>query len=121
MIRAAALLALLLASPAAAQANLRVIDGDTIAVHGAPVRIIGMDAPEMHGRCPRETALARRARDRLAELLADGVTIIRRGRDRYGRGLAIVQDGRGRDVAQVMISEGLARPYTGRGRREGWC
>lgn len=121
MIRAGALAALLLAPPAAAQPSLRVIDGDTIAVRGAPVRIIGLDAPELHGRCPRETALARRARDRLAQLLSGGATITRRGRDRYGRGLAVVQDAQGRDVAQVLISEGLARAYDGRGRREGWC
>lgn len=121
MIRVAVLgLALLLAAPAGAQ-SLRVIDGDTIAVRGTTIRIIGLDAPEMRGRCPAETRLARRAKERLAELLAGGASLTRRGRDRYGRGLAIVQDAQGRDVAQVMISEGLARPYNGRGRRAGWC
>jgi endonuclease YncB( thermonuclease family) len=27
----------------------------------------------------------------------------------------------GRNVAGIMIREGLARPYTGAGRRRGWC
>ena len=44
-----------------------------------------------------------------------------RGRDRYGRTLAIVRDRAGRDLARIMIAEGLARPYDGRGRRLGWC
>lgn len=121
MIRSLALALLLgLAAPAGAQ-SLRAIDGDTVAVRGQPVRIIGMDAPELHGRCPAEIRLARQAQARLAELLAGGATVRRRGRDRYGRALAVVEDAEGRDVAQVMIAEGLARPYDGRGRRGGWC
>lgn len=108
------------ASPAGAQ-TLRVIDGDTIAVSGTTIRIMGLDAPEMHGRCAAEIRLARRAKDRLGELLAGGADIARHGRDRYGRTLAVVRDARGRDVAHVLISEGLARPYNGRGRRQGWC
>ncbi|MBR0681943.1 thermonuclease family protein [Roseomonas eburnea] len=122
MTRALTALGLLLALGASACAqSLRVIDGDTVSVRGEAVRIVGLDAPEIHGRCPAESRLARQAQARLAELLAGGATITRRGRDRYGRGLAIVQDAEGRDVAQVMISEGLARPYDGRGRRAGWC
>jgi endonuclease YncB( thermonuclease family) len=34
--------------------------------------------------------------------------------------LAVVRDARGRDVAGILIGEGLARPYHG-GRRSGWC
>jgi endonuclease YncB( thermonuclease family) len=41
------------------------------------------------------------------------------GQDRYGRTLAVVLAD-GRDVAEVLIGEGLAREYHG-GRREGWC
>lgn len=114
--------ACILAGTAAAQAQtIRVIDGDTIALRGTTIRIIGLDAPEIHGRCPAETRLARAARDRLAELLRDGATVWRRGRDRYGRALAVVRDGAGRDVADTLIAEGLARAYLGRGPRGGWC
>ena len=84
-------------------------------------RIIGMDAPEMHARCPVELTMARAARDRLAVLVEHGVTLHPRGRDRYRRLLAVVLDARGRDVATVLVGEGLARPYGGRGRRQGWC
>jgi endonuclease YncB( thermonuclease family) len=82
---------------------------------------MGLDAPELHGRCPAEIAQARAARHRLAVLVKDGVTLHPHGRDRYRRLLAVVRDSRGRDVALVMIREGHARPYDGRGRRQGWC
>jgi micrococcal nuclease len=112
---------LALAPPARSQAGLRVIDGDTIAVRGTTIRIMGLDAPEIRGACPAESRLAQRARARLVQLLADGVAIERHGRDRYGRALAVVRDALGRDVAGVLIAEGLAHPYFGRGPRGGWC
>lgn len=112
---------LLVAPPAAPQANLRVIDGDTIVYRGETIRIRGLDAPEMHGRCEAETRRARQARDRLVQLLAGGLRTYPSGRDRYGRTLAVVRDMAGRDVARILITEGLARPYHGRGQRQGWC
>jgi micrococcal nuclease len=119
----AAIGALLLAAPPGAtqDTTLRVIDGDSIVVRGNTIRIMGLDAPELHGACPAEIALAQRARARLQMLLAGPYTIERHGRDRYGRTLARVLDARGRDVAAVLISEGLARAYDGRGPRGGWC
>jgi len=45
----------------------------------------------------------------MAELIAGGVTLRPHGRDRYWRLLVVVTDSRGRDVAVVMIREGLAR------------
>lgn len=116
----ALLLAATLSSPALALERARVVDGDTIRVDGKAIRIMGLDAPEIRGRCPAETAAARRARARMAELIAEGVTLRRHGRDRYRRSLAIVKDSRGRDVAAVMIREGHARPYGGE-RRRSWC
>ena len=82
-----AALLLALAAPAAADA-VRVIDGDTIVHRGQTIRIMGLDAPEVHHRCPAEKALAERARARLAQLLADGFTVREQGSDRYGRVLA---------------------------------
>jgi len=113
--------AILALAPPASGERLRVIDGDTIAVGGTTIRIIGLDAPELRGACPAEIRLARRAQARLVQLLGAGHQVERRGRDRYGRTLAVVRDARGRDVAPVMIREGLARPYNGRGPRGGWC
>lgn len=118
---ALALLWLLLAAPAVAQQRAEVIDGDTIRAGGRTVRLIGLDAPELRGRCPAEIALARRARERLAEILGGRAWLTTRGRDQYGRVLAVVRDAEGRDVAQLLIAEGLARPYDGRGPRPQWC
>ncbi|MGK7871444.1 thermonuclease family protein [Falsiroseomonas sp. E2-1-a20] len=106
--------------PASAQ-RAEVIDGDTIRVAGVVVRMMGLDAPERRARCPAEARLAARATARLRQLVRPRVWLERRGRDRYRRTLAVVRDGAGRDLAQVMIREGLARPYNGQGQREGWC
>ncbi len=111
---------LLLSDPAQA-ARIRAVDGDTLALGRERVRVVGLDAPELHGRCERETVLARAAQRRMAQLVAGGVTLRPHGRDRFGRLLAVVHDRRGRDVARVMVRQGLARPYDGRGRRGGWC
>ena len=108
-------------APSAAQVRCQAVDGDTLRCGAERVRMVGLDAPELHGQCPREVRRARAARDRLAELVAGGVTLRPRGRDRYRRLLALVRDRQGRDVAVVMIREGHARPYDGRSRREGWC
>lgn len=103
---------LLAASTAHAQPTIAVVDGDTLRVDRRLVRLIGLDAPELHGAC---------AARRLAELVQGGVTLHPHGRDRYGRTLALVFDADGRNLATVLISEGLARRYDGRGPRSGWC
>lgn len=112
-----------LLSYAVAAQPARAVDGDTLAIGTERVRIMGLDTPEAgsRARCPREAALARRATGRLAELLASGVTLDRRGPDRYGRTLAVVREARGRDVAEILISERLAVPYQGRSPRQNWC
>ena len=124
MRRAAFLAALVagicLATPASPQMRCGVVDGDTLRCGGELVRIVGIDTPERHGRCPFETRLARQATDRLKELAEGGIYMRPRGRDRYGRLLAEVRDVRGDDVAEVMIREGLGRPNHGE-RRKGWC
>lgn len=117
----AAALALVPAPPAGAADQIRVTDGDTIRIGDERIRIMGIDAAEMNCRCARECRLARKATDRLRELLAVGyVAIERKGRDRYRRTLAIVRVG-GRDVGEVMIAEGLVRRYNGRTKRAPWC
>ena len=61
------------------------------------------------------------AKERLEELLASGeVRVIENGRtDKYRRTLAHVEVD-GRDVGEILIGEGLARPYSGE-RRKSWC
>jgi len=120
-----------LPGPVAAEV-LDVIDGDTIAVRArvwighevtTHVRLDEADTPELRGRCDREKMLARAARDRVAALAPAGSAVWLRGvvLGKYaGRVVARVQLPDGRDLAEVLLSEGLARRYDG-GRREEWC
>lgn len=117
------LIFLTITTPVLAQYQfVQVVDGDTVRANGRLVRIVGLNTPELRGKCPYERNLAMRASNRLSELVADGVILeeVNR-RDRYGRLLAIVRNTRGQDVAHVLISEGLAEAYNGRGRRRDWC
>ena len=122
--------AILLPAPAAAECFSwpveSVYDGDTLraTVEGQStrIRVIGLDTPELppHNKCASEKERGYVARDRLRALLSGAeVAICPDGQDRYGRTLAVVLAD-GRDVAEVLIDEGLAREYHG-GRREGWC
>ena len=102
---------------------VRVVDGDTFDYAGARIRIADIDTPEIHGRCPYETALAARATRRLRGLLAEGEFELHplssgRDRDRFGRELRIVTRN-GRSLGDVLVAEGLARTWSG--RREPWC
>lgn len=103
--------------------EIRVWDGDSIRLNGGyqseAVRLANIDAPEIEGQCRFEIALAQRAKLRLAEIL-DGQRIVihREGTDRYGRTLATVLVN-GVDAGDWLVSEGLARTWTG--RREPWC
>lgn len=139
--RAGLAAALLLASaPAEAKQTLRgpyyaqvtgVTDGDTLKVRVSlwidletvtSVRLRGIDAPEMRGRCDAEKTLAVQAKGALGRATTQVVLLRNVTRDKYaGRVEAdvyTVPDGR--DLAKAMIASGLARPYDG-GRRGDWC
>jgi micrococcal nuclease len=100
-----------------------VVDGDTFRIGGVKVRIADIDTPETHpARCRREAELGDAATRRLHALLnAGAVTLapVDRDADRYGRKLRVVAVD-GRNVGDMLVAEGLARPYAG-GRRAGWC
>ncbi|MEY8800157.1 thermonuclease family protein [Leisingera sp. XS_AS12] len=103
--------------------QIRVVDGDTIEYAGRKYRLTGYDTPETHfSECSSEKALGDRATRRLRQLIdrADSVRLeTERGTDRYGRGLGrLLIDGR--DAGDLLINEGLARPYRG-GQRQSWC
>ena len=105
----------------------RVLDGDTVVLScpgEAPerARLTGYDTPEVFSPgCRAERALGETATERLRALVRDGetFTITRRGYDRYDRRLAKVAID-GRDVGDILVSEGLALRYSG-GRRIDWC
>lgn len=99
-----------------------VIDGDTFRLSGAKIRIADIDTPEIHEpRCRAEAALGDRATHRLRALLNAGAFSLKpveRSEDRYGRMLRIVMR-EGRSIGRVLVTEGLARPWTG--SRQPWC
>ncbi|RUV98341.1 thermonuclease family protein [Mesorhizobium sp. M5C.F.Ca.IN.020.14.1.1] len=102
------------------------IDGDTIIADGTRIRIANIDAPEIRDfHCDAERRLGLVAKRRMVELLASGPVTVHPGdpksgrlKDRYGRMLATIEVD-GRDVGEIMIGEGLARPWTG--KRRSWC
>lgn len=110
---------------------VRVIDGDTVEVLAriwpdhyveARVRLAGIDAPELRGRCAGEIAQAERAKARLAALLSGNRLLLADVRyGKYaGRVVARVLTEDGRDVAGILLAEKLVRAYDG-GRRTDWC
>lgn len=112
---------MILAALALAACPLHIVDGDTFDYQCERVRISDIDTPELRGRCLQERILAVLARERLRVLLGEGpFELVRSGRDRdrFGRRLrVVVRDGR--SLGDVLVSEGLARTWTG--RREPWC
>ena len=110
---------------------LRIIDGDTFEARvrvwpgldvDTKVRLRGIDAAELHARCPDELAKAQAARVALQAILADGgVAISRVGVDKYGgRVDAAVSTRSTADVSAALLNGGFARSYDG-GKRGTWC
>lgn len=87
-----------------------------------PVRLAGIDTPEMKGQCEREKQLARQARDLIRALLSEArhIRLHKASRDKYFRiDARVVADGQ--DVGQILISKGLAVPYDGGTKTMDWC
>jgi micrococcal nuclease len=104
-----------------------VVDGDTFKLGVRKIRIIGIDAPEVHARCPEEARMAEAATVELQRLLNQGPFRMS-GRiddmkDRFGRDLRtlsrIRRDGTEQSIADDMRASGLARRYLG--YKSGWC
>jgi endonuclease YncB( thermonuclease family) len=111
---------------------LRVIDGDSLVVRATiwlgqevetTVRLLGVDTPELRGKCSEERKLATRSRQLTARLAQQGADITLReiqfGKF-AGRVLARVVTAGGVDVGEALIEAGLGREYHG-GRRVSWC
>lgn len=110
---------------------LRVLDGDTISVKArvwigsdveTSVRIEGIDAPEIKGKCEKERSMAEAARQEVARLLGGGnVSIYNIRLEKYaGRVMAQIQTADGINIGKHMVEKGFARPYHG-DKRKPWC
>ncbi|MGJ7040917.1 endonuclease YncB(thermonuclease family) [Shinella sp. BE166] len=100
-----------------------VVDGDTLWHEGTKIRVADIDAPEVgEPKCSSEAALGAKATRRMLQLVNAGPfefqAWLGRDEDKYGRKLRVlVRDGR--SLGDVLVSEGLARTWSG--RREPWC
>ena len=111
---------------------LGAYDGDTIysRLDGVPsplnkvsIRIVGIDTPEIRGKCQLEKDLAQASRAILLKVISTNKVVIVKDVkwDKYGGrvlGRVFLEDGT--DVRLAMINSGLARPYSG-GFRKDWC
>ncbi len=111
---------------------LRVHDGDTFIVDlknclqpivctDIPIRIAGIDTPEILGKCKSEAENAVKAKILLQSLLhnARKIELFAVKRDKFFRLRAEVWID-GVNISNIMLEQGLARKYDG-GKRAGWC
>ena len=105
-------------------ATIVVVDGDTVDVDGKRWRLQSFDTPEtFYSRCAYERQLGERAKRRLQQLLDTAREIDTKTdgkRERWRRILGDVYVD-GVNVGDILISDGLAVPYNGRGPRKDWC
>ena len=94
----------------------QVVDGDTVRIAGAVIRLKGLDAPEMQQTCSRGGETYRcgeAARGALVRLASDGIMRCRiEGKDKYRRALGrcFVHD---EDVGARLVQSGWAVGYGG--------
>ncbi|MEQ8307246.1 MAG: thermonuclease family protein [Hoeflea sp.] len=101
--------------------QVRVIDGDSLAMGERRLRLKGIDAPELAQRCRRDSleyACGMEARTKLRALIgADTVSCVGEGVDRYGRDLVRCEAG-GRDLNRIMVRSGHAVSFGDYGAEE---
>jgi micrococcal nuclease len=110
---------------------ISVYDGDTFRVDidslppivgkNIPIRLNGVDTPEIQGKCQYEKVLALKARDFVRNKLANAkeikLTNLQRGK--YFRVVAnVLLDGV--SLEQELLENKLAYKYTG-GKKSSWC
>jgi micrococcal nuclease len=108
-------------------------DGDTVKfnipkVHwllgkNISIRVLGVDAPEMHGKRRCEHKAAVKAQARIQGLLkgAKQIDLQKIARDKYFRILAdVIYDGQ--SLTDVLLKEKIAYPYMGETKQKvNWC
>ena len=86
------------------------------------VRILGIDTPELRGKCSKEKELAMQARIFANRTFREARVIEFKDLkwDKYGCRILSNVYLDGYLYADMIINEQLARPYDG-GKKEGWC
>lgn len=118
--------------------RITVVDSDTIRIEGQGFRLVGFETPEkgLQAKCAAEREKAAQATRRLRDIVAGGALKFERvacACEGGTEGTLRCNDGRlcgvlsaaGRDVSDILIGEGLARPYVcGRTKcpaKQPWC
>lgn len=112
MIFSGPLLALffLAASPVPGEADVYLVDGDTLDLDGVRMRIDGIDAPEFGQHCG-VWACGKAALEELSSLIgSNAVTCDPHGQDGYGRTIATCFVGN-TDLGAEMVRTGYARAF----------
>ena len=109
-----------------------IYDGDTFRVNikgypsivgeRVPIRINGVDTPEMRGKCVKEKTLAREAKQFTVSKLRDAKVIELRHMQR-GKYFRIVADVYvdGNSLGDALINNHLAVTYDGGTKTKDWC
>ena len=108
-----------------------VYDGDTFRVditgypaivgENVPIRVSGIDTPEIRGKCYMEKKLAYSARDAARAFLSGGdIVLLNLERGKYFRLVADVEVN-GHSLGRHLIDQGLAVPYDGKTKTHRWC
>ena len=99
-----------------------VVDGNTFWQDGVRIQLADVDVPDADAaRCPGERQKAVAAKLRLQALLNDGTFVLsgsNRGDDQNGGKMRIAMRA-GRSIGDQLVSEGLARHWTG--QASSWC
>ena len=101
-----------------------VYDGDTFKINlncsvavyceKVPVRVLGVDTPEIKGKTAKEKRLAQKAKAFTKNFLAQRpVSLTDCSRDKYFRLLCNVTNGQGQNLAQELIKRDLGYEYWG--------
>jgi len=110
---------------------ISVYDGDTFRVDidslppivgkNIPIRLNGVDTPEIQGKCQQEKDLALEARDFVRNKLANAkeIKLTKLQRGKYFRVVADVYFD-GVSLEQELLDNELAYKYTG-GKKSSWC
>ena len=110
---------------------ISVYDGDTFRVDidslppivgkNIPIRLNGVDTPEIKGKCKYEKDLAIKARDFVRNKLANAkeIRLTKLQRGKYFRVVADVMID-GVSLEQELLDNALAYNYTG-GKKSSWC